>query len=216
MQRVVLFGLAAAIATTVTGCGVAARTMPTVKAGAVAAKDAGPLSMKAAFDKVVAHTKATYGDDFHPVAVFGEKAFDKDAVAQPITWRFNMVGHLRGKTAPSFLKVQVTPEGQAFVDPKRGGPFACNNHDDTLAPLDVAGAMTPEAGWALVASDFALKFRPKNPISYKFLYNERLKHTVLSYTWNATRIGEPGSNWYAETCLDPFTGEIVENDASHD
>lgn len=218
MQREVRIGLVAALMLAATGCGVAVKTAaPALKSGTVAARAKAPavIGLKQAFAAAADYTKATYGDDFRPIAAFADQAFDKDGNAQPTTWRFNMVGHLRGQSGYSFMKVQIKPDGTPFVDPAKGGPFPDRNNDHLAPQLDIPTVLDPDTGWGIVlAEGYGRKYPPSYPVSWSLRPSDRLKQTVMAFTWQNIRGG--GSKWYVETSLNPITGEVVENDASHD
>lgn len=216
MQQLVRFGVVAALAVVMAGCGTAARTMPTVKTGAVSVRAEGALGMKAAFAKAVAHTQAAYGDDFRPVMLFADHFLDVSGQLQPATWRFNMVGHLRGQSGYSLIKVQIRPDGTPFVDPKRGGPFPDRNNDHLLPVLDVPTLLDPEgAAWAIVkTAGYAGKYPPTKPVSLSIRPSDRLKQTVMTFAWYSIKqTGFEKTHWMVDTALDPVTGEVIENGA---
>jgi hypothetical protein len=207
-------GLVAAILMVASGCGVAMRTAPTVKTGSMAAHARAVIGMKQAFQSAAAFAKTTYGDDFRPLMAFADQAFDKDGNAQPTTWRFNLVGHLRGQAGFSLVKVQIKPDGTPFVDPQKGGPFPDRNNDHQLPQLDLANVVDPDTGWGIVLSEgYGKKYPPSYPVSWEVRPSDRLKQTVMTFRWVSNRDG--GTKWYVETSLNPLTGEVVENDAAH-
>ncbi len=140
----------------------------------------------------------------------------KTGAAQPATWRFNMVGHLRGQAGYSLVKVQIRPDGSPFVDPKKGGPFDDRNNLNKWPQLDVANVLDPDgAAWQVVLNEgYARKYAPSTAVSWKLLPSDRLKRTVMTFNWNGLRVNDPSKTvWMVDTSIDPMTGELVENAA---
>lgn len=173
-----------------------------------------PLLLKDAFAKAKAFAQTTYGDDFRAVMAFGDKVFDVQGKPQPGVWQFNMVGHKRGETGYTYVKIKVGTDGNAFVDPKTGGPFVDKNNQHQLPVLDLDTNLAAEAGAEIVMTQgYGKKYPPTWPISFEVRPSDRLKQTVAVYKWSHMAQGQV--QWFVDTSLNPVTGEIVENDASH-
>lgn len=218
MQRTIRFGMMAAVLVATAGCGVAQAPAFTAKPQAVGvrAKAQAVIGLKEAFKLATAHTQSAYGDDFRPVAAYADHILDKTGAAQPATWRFNMVGHLRGQAGYSLVKVQIRPDGSPFVDPKKGGPFVDHNNLNKWPQLDVANVLDPDgAAWQVVLNEgYARKYAPNNAVSWKLLPSDRLKRTVMTFNWSGFRANDPSKTvWLVDTSIDPMTGELVENAA---
>lgn len=173
------------------------------------------VAMKDAFGKARAFAQANYGDDFRPVMAFGTQVFALDGAMQPGTWQFNMVGHKRGEAGYTYVKIKVGTDGAAYVDPKTGGPFPDKNEQHKLPNLDLDGAIDPVQGMAIVMTEgHGKKFPPSYPVSWEVRPSDRLKQTVMRYSW--AHVAHGGVKWWVDTSLNPMTGEVVEKDASHE
>lgn len=214
MNKGILIGLSAAVLL-VSGCGynrIGAPVPKKTKPVASKSVEAPVLVMKDAFGAAKAFATATYGDDFRPVMAFGAKVFDTQGAPAVGTWQFNMVGHKRGETGYTFVKIKVGTDGQAFVDPKTGGPFPDRNNYNKLPELDLDTNLTPEAGMQIVLTEgYGKKYAPQTLVSWEVRPSDRLKQTVQTFKWNHTT-GD-GTKWMVDCSIDPKTGEIIENGA---
>lgn len=215
MNKGIQVGLMAAVLL-ISGCGYNRIGAPLPKKNKPVANktlETAAIGMKDAFAKAKAFAQTTYGDDFRPVMAFGDKVFTLQGTPQPGVWQFNMVGHRRGESGYSYVKIKVDTEGQAFVDPKTGGPFPDRNKQHELPQLDLDAALDPADGMAIVMAGYGKKFPPSYPVSWFVRPSDRLKQTVMAFKWSHMAHG--GVQWFVETSLNPMTGEVVENDASH-
>jgi hypothetical protein len=164
--------------------------------------------MKDAFARADTFARQQYGDDWKPVMAFGDHAFSVDGKPQPVTWRFNFVGHLQGGSDWSYAKIQVQPDGQAFVDSDAGGPFPDGLKLHEKPVMDLAHDVSPEDGLALLKQGNGSKYAPKLPISWETEFNDRLQQKIVRYTWVGTN---SNADYACDTAFDAVTGTLLEN-----
>lgn len=197
------------------GCGTtpAAVVKPSARAGAKAQSSRG-ITLEAAIARSLAHAKASWGGDWTLERAFGQRAWSAEGVPQGGAWNVSLLGKRPDAPGYHYVRLTVEPDGTVKLDPRNAtGPFPDPWHSEKSPALDHATMISAERGLTLtLASRLGKKFPSQTPFSFEAGWTDRLKRNVLRYSWSCVIDKQ---RWWVEVLLDPATGEIVEEDATH-